>query len=111
MRRKKVQLTPWGEFLANVCEERGTTPFALAKATRVSPSVLTYAMRKPSVGLKAYPPPLRHLNAWCQALGLSGAQKQRFLLLAWLQHAPEPLARYVFELEARIDHLSNSDLG
>lgn len=100
------QFTAFGEYLAELCREAGTTPSALAKATKSSPSVLTYSMRRPTPGIKAYPPPLKYLNGWCDALGLAnGGKRQRLLVLAWLEHAPEPLKVHVAELEARLSRL------
>jgi hypothetical protein len=94
-------LSAFGEYVAEACRDAGTTPFALSRASGSSPSVLTYCMRKPAAGVKAYPPPLRCLDAWCDALKLTGAKRQRFLVLAWLEHAPEPLRDYVHALELR----------
>jgi hypothetical protein len=99
---RSKSLSAFGQYLSELCREAGTTPFALAKASKCSPSVMTYAMRKRAPGVKAYAPPLKYLKAWCESLGVTGQRRQRFMVLAWLEHSPEPLREYVAKLEREI---------
>ena len=40
-----------------------------------------------------------HMDAWADALELHGEERERFLVLAWLTHAPPFVRDYVATLE------------
>ena len=63
------------------------------------------------------PPPIDRVAEWAAALGLKGEERERFIELAELDHAPEAVAkRYLDQqarikrLEAAVEKLENEDL-
>lgn len=43
-----------------------------------------------------------HMEAWADALKLHGEERERFLILAWLTHAPPFVRNYVATLEQQL---------
>ena len=43
-----------------------------------------------------------HIEPWAEALGLQGTERERFVLLAWLTHAPPFVCEHVVRLEREL---------
>lgn len=85
--------TPFGEIMSIAVERRGESLRAFAERAGAYVqhlSAIIHGDRKP---------PLEHVGKWADALGLRGAERERFVLLAELEHAPEGVRRYVEKLE------------
>jgi transcriptional regulator with XRE-family HTH domain len=83
------------EILRRLMEARGLSQYALAKAVGVSQSYVAQMARG------AGPFAEGRIEAWADALGVTGAERARFRLLALLTRCPEEVRAHVARLEGR----------
>jgi transcriptional regulator with XRE-family HTH domain len=72
----------FGQYLERLLEKRGLSGSAFARKVGISTSFLRWTM----VGQKPVPGP--RIDAWADALDLTGRERDRFVEAAWLTHAP-----------------------
>lgn len=95
----------FGGFLAERIERAHLTRIAFAKAIGSSSGFMTDVIK----GRRT--PPLDRLDTWADVLGVTGAERQQFLLLAGLAHIPDQavrdmVANQLTHLQAEVDHQS-----
>jgi len=86
-------LVPFGELLYCELKERGITLSAFAR---------TVAYPQPNFSLirkGVRPVPVDRVKGWADALGLAGPQREHFLDMAALTHAPERIRILVTQLQ------------
>lgn len=83
----------FGDYLYELIHAAGMTVEQFAEEQGVYKSDLS-AIR---AGRRTVPE--KHLNKWCKALGLTGAERERFLDLAAIDWSPERMRTLVQELE------------
>lgn len=66
---------------------------------------MTYSMRANAPGVRSHPPPLKLVERLADGLGLKGGERERFILLAALEHAPEVVRQQMKRIENEIENL------
>ena len=84
-------LTDFGRHLERLLADRSLTLRGFAARIGMSPGWVSRVKR-----LTLAP---EHMDAWADALELHGEERERFLVLAWLTHAPPFVREYVATLE------------
>ena len=83
-----------GALLALHMEQRRISAAALARRLHIKPPFV-FAVRKGERGI----PPGR-VDAWADALELTGTDRKDFIIAALLVRCPEQIQEYIRELEA-----------
>lgn len=78
--RSRFQQTKLGDYLDELLAARGHSVRSFARKVGVAPANVSKFKRK------ALPP--QRIEAWADALRLAGAERERFLYLAWWDHTP-----------------------
>ena len=84
-------LTDFGRFLELLLADRSLTLRGFAARIGMSPGWVSRVKR-----LTIAP---EHMEVWADALELHGEERERFVVLAWLTHAPPFVREYVATLE------------
>lgn len=91
-------ITPFGSYLDELLAARGLSLRGFAALVRVDPSAVLYAKRKRVAA--------KRIGPWADALGLAGAQRERFEYLAWCTQTPPLILERVQQLEIQVERLS-----
>jgi transcriptional regulator with XRE-family HTH domain len=93
-------MNPWGSMLYDLQSSSGLSMVELCeRAGLARPGVVAAAKGR-------RPIPITSATALADALRLERVQRERFMLLADLTHAPERVQRRMAELESRIASLT-----
>ncbi|MBA3586023.1 MAG: hypothetical protein H0W41_00115 [Chloroflexi bacterium] len=79
-KRPRVQQTRLGDYLDELLAVRGYSVRSFARRVGVAPANVSKFKRKAL--------PRERIEAWADALRLSGMERDRFLYLAWWDHTP-----------------------
>ena len=100
-----AETTAFGAFLDEQCARRGLSQATFARLVGQAPGVIQFVRtgrRRPS---------LARIEVWADALALRGADRQRFLELARLEHSPPEIRRLVAGLRRRLADLEAPAAG
>lgn len=84
-----------GSLIALHMERRGLSAAALARRLGLKPPFV-FAVKKGERGI-----PRKRVEAWAEALELTGADRRAFIIAALLSKCPPQIQDYVRELEGR----------
>ena len=85
----------FGKLLAQHLKRRRLPARGFALKVGVGTSFLRYVM----LGVKPVPP--KRIEAWADALELTGEQRERFVEEAWLSHCPKFVKALVGQLRSK----------
>jgi transcriptional regulator with XRE-family HTH domain len=86
--------TEFGQYVEQLLAARSLSLRSFAQRIGMSPGWVSRVKR-----LTIAP---EHIEVWADALELRGAERERFIVLAWLTHAPPFIREYVATLERRL---------
>lgn len=86
--------TPFGRLLERLWSARGLCQHSFAQALGISPGVVQFIR----VGRRR--PPLHDLERWAEVLALAGQEREVFLLIGRLEHAPAEVRTWIRALQA-----------
>lgn len=89
----------FGPVLAAHLERAGLSQRAFARRVGYSHVLVSYVI----TGRRT--PPLEAIESWADELGVTGAERTRFIQLAWLAHAPPQVRDLVARQQAQIERL------
>ena len=84
-------LTAFGRNLEQLLAARSLSLRGFAERVGMSPGWVSRVKRLTIAA--------EHIEPWADALGLQGTERERFVLLAWLTHAPPFVCEHVVRLE------------
>lgn len=99
------KLSPWQEYAGKALELAGVSQSELARRlsakldTIVTQGSIQSRLRNPS----SLPPDGKELQAWADAMRLEGFHRSQFVRLALLARTPEPIAKELLAVEARLE--------
>jgi hypothetical protein len=91
-------MTPFGAYLTELLAARQVSLRAFAARVGVDPSAVVYAKRTRIAK--------QRIGPWADALGLTGAQRERFEFLAWCTHTPPLILERLRALEEQVGSTS-----
>lgn len=86
--------TAFGRLMERQWSARGFSQRTFAQAPGCAPGAVQFVR----IGRRR--PPLRALDRWADALGLTGDDRAVFLLVARLEHAPSAVREWIAALQA-----------
>lgn len=97
----------WGDYMQQLLDSRGLSHREFSKRCGYSQTMLSRAIKGSPIGQARCPakPPLKHIEAWGDALHLNPEERERFMYLAHLEHAPPAIQRHIDKLERTLRDL------
>ncbi len=98
-------LSAFGQLLTRLARERRVSKSQLARAAGCPPSVLTDGLKERGEDRKAYHPPLAFLDVWADALGLTGDERDEFILAGHLDRSTDLVRQRFAALRKQVKDL------